>query len=107
MTAHNQFLFTCILQLKVYAIFLGDFGLFSRQSFVSVFSLVLAVLYTFCASVVLLNVLIAIASDSVRGSAFELLSKMDGMSLTLFGEIYDSTRNVWSGAQTCLDEPEY
>lgn len=53
-------------QLKVYAIFLGDFGLFDRKSFVSVFSLVLAVLYTFCASVVLLNVLIAIASDSVR-----------------------------------------
>jgi hypothetical protein len=49
---------------------------------VSVFSLVLAVLYTFCASVVLLNVLIAIASDSVRGMAFEPLSKMDGTSLT-------------------------
>jgi hypothetical protein len=55
-----------VRQLKVYAILLGDFGLFERKNFVSVFSLCLAVVYSFCASVVLLNVLIAVASDSVR-----------------------------------------
>lgn len=52
--------------LKVYAILLGDFGLFQRESFVSVFSVVLIVMYTFLVVLVLLNVLIAVASDSVR-----------------------------------------
>jgi hypothetical protein len=50
--------------LKVYAILLGDFGLFERQSFKSIFSLFLAVFYTFMVVIVLLNVLIAVASDS-------------------------------------------
>lgn len=54
-------------QLKVYAILLGDFGLFNRDSFASVFSVCLVVLYTFMVVLVLLNVLIAVASDSVRG----------------------------------------
>ena len=53
--------------LKVYAILLGDFGLFERESFNSVFSLFLVILYTFMVVLVLLNVLIAVASDSVRG----------------------------------------
>jgi hypothetical protein len=51
-------------QLNVYTILLGGFGLFERVSFSSVFSLFLAVIYTFIASVVLLNVLLAVASDS-------------------------------------------
>jgi hypothetical protein len=50
---------------KVYAIFLGDFGLFQRDNFTSSFSVVLAVFYTFLVVLVLLNVLIAVASDSV------------------------------------------
>jgi hypothetical protein len=50
---------------QVYAIFLGDFGLFRRENFTSGFSVVLAVLYTFLVVLVLLNVLIAVASDSV------------------------------------------
>lgn len=52
------------MQLKVYAILLGGFGLFERESFTTVFSLVLAVLYTFIVIVILLNVLLAVASDS-------------------------------------------
>lgn len=51
--------------LKVYAILLGDFGLFQRENFTSAFSIILAVLYTFMVVLVLLNVLIAVASDSV------------------------------------------
>lgn len=50
---------------KVYAILLGDFGLFQRENFTSGFSTALAVLYTFMVVLVLLNVLIAVASDSV------------------------------------------
>lgn len=51
--------------LKVYAILLGDFGLFEREHFTSALSIFLAVLYTFMVVLVLLNVLIAVASDSV------------------------------------------
>jgi len=50
--------------LKVYTILLGDFGLFSREQFTTVISVCLAVLYTFMVVLVLLNVLIAVASDS-------------------------------------------
>lgn len=50
--------------LSVYTILLGDFGLFSRDDFASNFSVLLVVVYSFLVTVVLLNVLIAIASDS-------------------------------------------
>lgn len=50
--------------LSVYAILLGDFGTFQRESFTSFFSIFLAVLFTFIVVLVLLNVLIAVASDS-------------------------------------------
>ena len=50
--------------LGVYTILLGDFGLFTRADFGSVFSVLLVVVYSFLVTVVLLNVLIAIASDS-------------------------------------------
>ena len=50
--------------LGVYSILLGDFGIFSREDFATGFSVFLVVLYTFLVTVVLLNVLIAIASDS-------------------------------------------
>lgn len=52
-------------QLKVYAILLGDFGFFNREDFVSIFSIVLAVFFTFATTTILLNVLIAVSSDSV------------------------------------------
>jgi hypothetical protein len=52
-------------QLKVYAILLGDFGLFKRENFESIFSIFLAVFFTFATTTILLNVLIAVASDSV------------------------------------------
>lgn len=50
--------------LSVYSILLGDFGLFQRESFVTVFAVVLAVFFSFIVVLVLLNVLIAVASDS-------------------------------------------
>jgi hypothetical protein len=43
---------------------LGGFGLFQRESFTTGFSLFLAVFYTFTVIVILLNVLLAVASDS-------------------------------------------
>jgi cation transporter-like permease len=64
------------LQLRVYAILLGDFGLFNRESFFSVFSVCLVVLYTFMVVLVLLNVLIAVASDSVRPFPVRATSKL-------------------------------
>jgi hypothetical protein len=59
------YVFSPSFRKQVYAIFLGDFGLFQRENFTSSFSIVLAVLYTFLVVLVLLNVLIAVASDSV------------------------------------------
>ena len=50
--------------LKVYAILLGDFGAFRRDDFTSMFSVLLLVLFSFMVVLVLLNVLIAVASDS-------------------------------------------
>lgn len=50
--------------LRVYTILLGDFGNFDLERFKSKFSVFLLVLYSFLVTVVLLNVLIAIASDS-------------------------------------------
>ena len=50
--------------LRVYTILLGDFGDFERENFTSIFSVFLVVLYSFLVTVVLLNVLIAVASDS-------------------------------------------
>ncbi len=50
--------------LRSYTILLGDFGTFEREQFVNGFSVFLIVCYSFLVTVVLLNVLIAIASDS-------------------------------------------
>jgi hypothetical protein len=50
--------------LKVYSILLGDWGLFERDDFTTAFSVTLFVLFSFMVVVVLLNVLIAIVSDS-------------------------------------------
>eukprot|EP00957_Ditylum_brightwellii_P206509 15348769-Ditylum_brightwellii.AAC.1 len=50
--------------LKVYSILLGDFGEFERDDFATVFSVMLFVFFSFMVVIVLLNVLIAIISDS-------------------------------------------
>ena len=66
LTKRSFSLASLLSQLKVYAILLGDFGLFKRENFNSVFSIFLAVFFTFLTTTILLNVLIAVASDSVR-----------------------------------------
>lgn len=50
--------------LNTYTVLLGDFGNFRREEFSSGFSTFLIVLYSFLVTVILLNVLIAVASDS-------------------------------------------
>jgi hypothetical protein len=50
--------------LRTYQVLLGDFGDFEREDFTTSFSIFLVVFYSFMVVVVLLNVLIAIASDS-------------------------------------------
>ena len=50
--------------LKTYTILLGDFGNFERENFATVFGVILIVVFTFMVVIVLLNVLIAIVSDS-------------------------------------------
>jgi hypothetical protein len=50
--------------LRTYQVLLGDYGDFDRDDFTTAFSVSLVVFYSFMVVVVLLNVLIAIASDS-------------------------------------------
>lgn len=50
--------------LKVFALLLGELGSFDRNEFTNVFSVFLLVLFSFMVVLVLLNVLIAVASDS-------------------------------------------
>ena len=50
--------------ITVYTILLGDFGTFERDDFFTFFSVLLFVLFSFMVVIVLLNVLIAIVSDS-------------------------------------------
>jgi hypothetical protein len=50
--------------LQVYIMLLGDFGDTEREAFGTGFSVFLMVIYSFLVTVILLNVLIAIASDS-------------------------------------------
>jgi hypothetical protein len=50
--------------LRAYSVLLGDFGNFKRDDFKTGFSVFLIVFYSFMVTVVLLNVLIAVASDS-------------------------------------------
>ena len=49
---------------RVYTVLLGEFGAFERSSFKTWFSLFMMVVYSFMVIIVLLNVLIAVASDS-------------------------------------------
>jgi hypothetical protein len=50
--------------LKVYAVLLGEFGTFRRDSLSSAFTVVLLIIYSFMVVLILLNILIAVASDS-------------------------------------------
>ena len=50
--------------LRTYRVLLGDFGAYDRATLTSKFSVFLIVFYSFMVTVILLNVLIAIASDS-------------------------------------------
>jgi hypothetical protein len=55
---HSEYL------LQSYIMLLGDFGTFEREKFTTGFSVFILVLYSFLVTVILMNVLIAIASDS-------------------------------------------
>jgi hypothetical protein len=50
--------------LRAYTVLLGDFGSFERDEFTSLFSVLLIVAYSFLVVLILLNVLIAVASES-------------------------------------------
>ena len=73
--------------LKVYAILLGDFGLFERDQFHSSFSVFLAVTYSFMVVLVLLNVLIAVASDSYEKCLFRSRNLFGRARVMLISEL--------------------
>jgi hypothetical protein len=73
--------------LKVYAILLGDFGTFEREDFDSVFSVFLVVVYSFMVVLVLLNVLIAVASDSYEKCLLRSQSLFGRARVTMIAEL--------------------
>jgi hypothetical protein len=73
--------------LKVYAILLGDFGLFERENFDSVFSVFLVVVYSFMVVLVLVNVLIAVASDSYEKCLLRSQSLFGRARVTMIAEL--------------------
>lgn len=97
--------------LKAYAILLGGFGLFERKDFESTFSLVLAVVFTFMVVIILLNVLIAIASDSyekclIRShNLFGRARVMMLAELVSFQNLLRRRKMIHSGSSTSLNTP--
>jgi hypothetical protein len=73
--------------LKVYAILLGDFGTFERENFNSKFSVFLVVIYSFMVVLVLLNVLIAVASDSYEKCLLRSQSLFGRARVTMIAEL--------------------
>jgi hypothetical protein len=73
--------------LKVYAILLGDFGTFERENFDSMFSVFLVVVYSFMVVLVLLNVLIAVASDSYEKCLLRSQSLFGRARVTMIAEL--------------------
>lgn len=79
--------------LRVYTILLGDFGGFEREQFTSGLSVFLLVFYSFLVTVVLLNVLIAIASDSYEKCLVRAQNLFGRARVMLIAEL-DSFQNL-------------
>lgn len=95
--------------LSVYAILLGDFGMFTRESFTTMFSLILAIFFTFMVVIILLNILIAIASDSYEKcllrsqKLFGRARVMMISELVSFQNLLRRTKTHHSGSSTSLN----
>lgn len=83
--------------LKVYSILLGDYGEFERSDFTSGVSVFLAVLFTFMVVIVLLNVLIAIVSDSYEKCLLRSEFLFGRARIMLLGELVSFQNLLRSG----------
>lgn len=72
---------------RVYTILLGEFGAFERETFKTKFSIFLLVFYSFMVIIVLLNVLIALASDSYEKCLMKSHMLFGRARVTLVAEI--------------------
>lgn len=91
--------------LKVYSILLGDFGDFEREDFSSVFAVLLFVFFSFMVVIVLLNVLIAIVSDSYEKCLVRSQSLFGRARVTLLAELvsFQNLLRTSSGAVDAVD----
>ncbi len=74
--------------LKTYTILLGDFGGFERDDFPTAFSLILICIFSFMVVIVLLNVLIAIVSDSYEKCLIRSQSLFGRARVLLIAELF-------------------
>jgi len=91
--------------LKTYTILLGDFGNFERETFGTVFGVILIVVFTFMVVIVLLNVLIAIVSDSYERCLIRSQSLFGRARVMLIAELV-SFQNLLRTNSSKNDVPE-
>lgn len=92
--------------LKTYTILLGDFGNFERETFATAFSVVLIVIFTFMVVIVLLNVLIAIVSDSYEKCLIRSQSLFGRARVMLIAELVSFQNLLRTDSSKDLDPPE-
>jgi hypothetical protein len=92
--------------LKTYTILLGDFGNFERETFATAFSVVLIVIFSFMVVIVLLNVLIAIVSDSYEKCLIRSQSLFGRARVMLIAELVSFQNLLRTDSRKDLDPPE-
>lgn len=87
-------------------ILLGDFGNFERDTFATAFSVVLIVIFTFMVVIVLLNVLIAIVSDSYEKCLIRSQSLFGRARVMLIAELVSFQNLLRTADSSDIDRPE-
>lgn len=92
--------------LKTYTILLGDFGNFEREMFATAFSIILVVVFTFMVVIVLLNVLIAIVSDSYEKCLIRSQSLFGRARVMLIAELVSFQNLLRTDSRQNFPAPE-
>jgi hypothetical protein len=92
--------------LKTYSILLGDFGQFDRDNFVTAFSVLLVVTFSFMVVIVLLNVLIAIVSDSYEKCLIRSKSLFGRARVMLIAELGSFQHLLQTDSRNLVEAPE-
>lgn len=91
--------------LQTFTILLGDFGTFERDTFSTVFSVILIVVFSFMVVIVLLNVLIAIVSDSYEKCLIRSQSLFGRARVMLIAELVSFQNLLRPGSRADIGDP--